>query len=275
MDSGNGRKLERFGKVVVDRPAAQAVWSPRRRPDEWQQADALFTRERGNRWEFRNPLPRLWEVRIDGLTFGLRATDFGHVGVFPEHRSAWQWVTERVSEPRREGRQMSALNLFAYSGGATLALARAGATVCHLDAARKMNDWARANAESNGLADAPVRWIADDAVKFLKREARRGRVYDGIILDPPSFGRGTKQELFKIEDTIVDLLAACSEVLSRQPAFVFLSCHTPGFTPLVLHHLLRGMMGSGGQIDTGEMTLTGGPEALPLPSGAFAGWRSA
>jgi len=276
LDAGNGRKLEQFGAAVLDRPCAQAVWRPCLPAADWARADAWFTREEGNRWQQRRPLPESWQVTIDGLAFEVQPTDFGHIGVFPEHVRAWRWMRDLRGRLPSDRAALSVLNLFAYSGGATLAAARLGFRVCHLDASRKMVTWARRNAQLNGLEDAPVRWIVDDVQKFLGREQRRGAVYDAVILDPPSFGRGTRQELFKIDTHLLDLMGQCRQVLSRQPAFVFLSCHTPGYTPLVLEHLLtQGMAGLGGKVEAGEMVLEGGEGVLPVPSGTYAVWSQA
>jgi len=276
LDAGNGRKLEQFGAAVLDRPCAQAVWRPCLPAADWARADAWFTREGGNRWQQRRPLPESWQVTIDGLAFEVQPTDFGHIGVFPEHVRAWRWMRDLRGRLPSDRAALSVLNLFAYSGGATLAAARLGFRVCHLDASRKMVTWARRNAQLNGLEDAPVRWIVDDVQKFLGREQRRGAVYDAVILDPPSFGRGTRQELFKIDTHLLDLMGQCRQVLSRQPAFVFLSCHTPGYTPLVLEHLLtQGMAGLGGKVEAGEMVLEGGEGVLPVPSGTYAVWSQA
>jgi 23S rRNA (cytosine1962-C5)-methyltransferase len=240
---------------------------------DWRQADARFDRENGNRWSTRNNLPENWQVSVDGLRFQLEATDFGHVGVFPEHLRSWRWLREYLGDDATANGEVSVLNLFAYSGGATLAAARLGCPVCHLDASRKMVAWARENAALNGLDEAPVRWIVDDVQKFLAREERRGSTYQGIVLDPPSFGRGKRQELFKIDDHLLDILAQCRAVLAENARFVFLSCHTPGYTPLVLNHLLtQSMAGLGGQVAAGEMVLGEGQDALPVPSGTYAVW---
>ncbi|MCK5805225.1 MAG: class I SAM-dependent methyltransferase [Lentisphaeria bacterium] len=273
LDAGDGRKLERFGAYVLERPCAQAVWRPRLPRERWNAADAAFHREDGSGWSVRTRVPETWIAVVGGLKLELSLTDFGHVGAFPEHARVGRWMKEcRFCETGGES-QVSVLNLFAYSGGATLAAASLGWRVCHLDASRKMVAWARRNADLNALGDAPVRWITDDAQKFLGREQRRGTHYDGIILDPPSFGRGKRQELFKIDDHLLDILDACRSVLSQQPKFVFLSCHTPGYTPLVLRHLLgQSMTGLGGSIETGEMVLEGSGGALPVPSGTFAVW---
>ena len=276
IDAGNGRKLEQFGPVLIDRPCAQAVWAPTLPPSAWEQADASFTRDEGNAWSFRRPIAETWRVRLNGLLFELRCTDFGHVGLFPEHVLAWRWLARHRDELHAAPPDtVRLLNLFAYSGGATLAAARLGFSVCHLDASRKMVAWGSRNAELNGLQDAPIRWIVDDVKKFLKREIRRGAAYDGIFMDPPSFGRGKRQELFKIDKDLLDLLALCRGVLAPKPWFVFLSCHTPGYTPLVLEHLLRqGFDGLGGHTETGEMVLEGGAGVLPVPSGTYAVWSA-
>ncbi len=267
LDSGDGRKLEQFGPYVLSRPCAQAVWRPRLPANAWKNADGDFSREEGAGWNFHRSLPEHWRVEVGGVTFKISPTDFGHLGVFPEHQSVWRWMDKRVTNKLR------VLNLFAYSGGATLALAKAGAEVCHLDASKKMVAWARENAGLNNLTEAPVRWIVDDAVKFLKREHRRERTYDGILLDPPSFGRGAKQELFKIDDHLRTLLELCLKVLSDRPRFLALTCHTPGYTPHVLHNLLDQHFDGRGQIDCGEMLLGGGDSVYPVPSGALACWE--
>lgn len=269
LDSGDGRKLERFGDCVLERPAAQAVWKPESAESVWAKADARFDRTEGNRWHGRTRLPEEWEAEIEGIRFRLSSTDFGHLGVFPEQRPMWRWIREQCAKRKNA----SVLNLFAYSGGSTLAPAQGGAKVCHVDASKGMTDWARENARRNGLQDAPIRWIVDDVPQFLAREIKRGRSYDGIILDPPSFGRGAKGELFKIEERINPLLDQVRQLLSKSPMFVLLSCHTPGFSAQVLENLLsQHLSGLAGAVDSGEMLLTGGEGVKPLPSGSFARW---
>lgn len=274
LDSGDGRKLERFGPVVLARPCAQAVWRPMRPGTDWQGATAAFDREEGLRWQNRGALPERWIVEVDGLRFRLSGTDFGHLGIFPEQRAQWRWIGERLAGPA--GPRKRVLNLFAYSGGATLAAARAGAEVCHLDASRGMVDWARENAALNRLPADAVRWMVDDAIKFVRRERRRGTRYDGIILDPPTFGRGRGGEVFKIERDLPDLLDDLRALLTDAPCFFLLSAHTPGFSPVILGNLLRAALpGAGGVVTHGEMLLDGGPDILPVPSGAWARWRPA
>ena len=271
LDSGNGAKLERFGEVVLARPCAQAVWQPQR-PARWKSADATFDREDGNRWHGRNRLPQEWVIDVDGTRFRLSGTDFGHLGIFPEQRAQWTWIRETVAAA---GRPVRVLNLFAYSGGSTLAAARGGAEVCHLDASKGMVQWARANAALNGLENHPIRWIVDDAHKFLNREIRRGRRYDGIILDPPTYGRGGNGETYKIERDLTETLRLCRALLSDSPLFLLLSAHTPGHTPIVLGNVLnQALRGLGGTVTSGEMVLAGAPDVFPLPSGAYARWQA-
>ncbi|MGJ8648737.1 MAG: class I SAM-dependent methyltransferase [Opitutaceae bacterium] len=273
IDSGHGRKLERFGEITLDRPCAQAVWSPAR-PQLWKQADASFTRKDGLQWKGREQLPDVWHATVNDIKMKLSTTDFGHLGVFPETRDMWDWITRTLAaEAPKRKEPLKFLNLFAYSGGATLAGARGGATCCHVDASKGMVQWARENAALNGLTDHPIRWIVDDCNKFLQREIKRGNRYDGILLDPPSFGRGKGGELYKIEQALLDTLKLVKGVLSDKPSFVYLTSHTPGFTPIVLNNLLRQLI-SGGKVEDGEMLLTGEPEALPVPSGTWARWTS-
>lgn len=272
LDSGHGRKLERFGRYILARPCAQAVWEPRLPARDWDAADASFDREDGLRWHGRAALPECWDVSVDGQRFRLAGTDFGHLGIFPEQRAQWRWIREHVAARRRAtGEAPSLLNLFAYSGGSTVAAALAGAAVCHLDASRGMVDWAHENARLNGLSEAPVRWIPEDAHKFLRRELRRGRRYDAIVLDPPTFGRGKSGETYKIERDLPETLRLCRELLSDHPLLVLLSAHTPGLTPVVLANLLsQALQGTHPRLESGEMLLTGNEGVLPLPSGAYA-----
>jgi 23S rRNA (cytosine1962-C5)-methyltransferase len=274
VDSGNERKLERFGPYLISRPSAQALWHPQLSEKEWNKADAIFTRESENLWKRKTDLPTEWVVETAGIKFKISPTDFGHLGVFPEQRNFWEWIQTIISKAKPScPQEIKVLNLFAYSGGATLAAAKAGASTCHLDASKGMVAWARENAALNNLTGAPIRWIVDDVSKFLAREIRRESRYDAIILDPPSFGRGSSGEVFKIEADLPRLLTSCRQLLTPNPLFVLFSCHTPGFTPITMGHMISQMMaGVPGQIDTGEMVLKGAPEVLPLPSGTYARW---
>ncbi len=268
LDSGEGRKLEKFGPYIVSRPASQAIWARSLPQREWDKAHFTFLREGDKEWRCAPNLPREWTAELEGISFHLKLTDFGHLGLFPEHAVFWNWMQKKI----RPGAKI--LNLFAYSGGATLAAAKAGASVVHLDSSKGMCTWARENAELSGLAEKPIRWIIEDVMKFIERQVRRGEKYEGIILDPPSFGRGSKGEVFKIEEAISPLLRSCRQLLSDEASFLLLSCHTPGYTPTVLSHLLMQVMeGFQGKIDEGEMFLSGEKDVLSLPSGSFARWE--
>ncbi len=274
LDSGGFQKLERFGSVVLARPCAQAVWKPNKPEVEWRKATATFFRDQGNKWQGRERLPATWTIEVDGSKFQLSSTDFGHLGIFPEQRDQWKRIADGCAAFRKaQGRVPRVMNLFAYSGGSTLAAARAGAEVCHVDASKGMVDWARKNAALNGLEEKPVRWIVDDVTKFLEREIRRDRQYDLVILDPPSYGRGAKGEIFKIENDLPPLLGFIRRLLTPQPLGVLLSCHTPELTPISLHHLVSQEFGqAGGLVEHGEMLLRGGEGVLPVPSGSYCWW---
>lgn len=281
LDSGDQYKLERFGQYVLARPCGQAVWRPLLPGHVWKGADARFTRDEGNRWSATRSLPEFWQASVQGLAFKVSPTDFGHIGIFPEHACQWSWIETKIplaAQMLRKPPQV--LNLFAYTGGATLAAARAGACVCHLDASRSAVAWARENAALNSMQDKPIRWIIEDVLKFLQRELRRGVRYEGIILDPPSFGRGKQGEIFKIERDLQEILRLCRQLLSEKPLFVVFTSHTPGFTPLVMQYLLQQTMeGTAGTIETGEMILPvdqeTGLSVLPVPSGTFARFTGA
>ena len=269
LDSGSGRKLERFGKYVLACPCSQALWRPTLDKSAWDRADASFDREDGNRWHGRVNLPKEWTIETAGVKFRLGGTDFGHLGIFPEQRAQWKWIRRTVA---KAGRSVSALNLFAYSGGSTMAAALGGAEVCHLDASKGMVEWARGNARLNALKDHPIRWIVDDAVKFMKREVRRGRRYDAIILDPPTFGRGALGETYKIERDLGETLGLVKDLLSDEPLFVLFSSHTPGLSPIVAENILSQLF-PGAQLESGEMLLEG--KNLQCPSGVYlrAVWK--
>ena len=282
MDSGDGRKYERFGNVSLVRPCSQALWRPES-PETWSRATATFDREDGNRWHNRGALPKEWTIETAGIRFRLSGTDFGHLGIFPEQRAQWNWIRENVKckvenvKCKIEGsgdskletlnsKLPTVLNLFAYSGGSTIAAAQGGAEVCHLDASKGMVQWARANAELNGLKEHPIRWITDDAHKFMEREIRRGRRYDAIIFDPPTFGRGANGEMYKIERDLKKTLSLVRSLLSDSPLFVLFSSHTPGLSCTVAANIL-GQAFLGAQIETGEMLLEG--RSLSCPSGIY------
>lgn len=273
LDSGRESKLEQVGDCLLVRPAPQAVWSPILPEKRWDAADAVYIRSStgGGNWDFHNQIPEQFNIGFRGLKFIIKPTGFGHLGLFPEQSDNWEWIAEKI---KTAGRPVSVLNMFAYTGGSTLAAANAGASVCHLDASKGVVDWARENAALSRLSDRPIRWIVDDVMKFIEKENRRGKSYDAIILDPPSFGRGAKGEVWKIENDLTKLLADCQKILTDKPLFILLSCHSPGFTPLVLQNLLAEMMkGEKGILSCGEMVI---PEETGrvLPSGAYARWAA-
>jgi len=272
LDTGNGAKLEQVGPYRLVRPAPQALWRPASPTEVWDTAVARYHRQSsgGGTWTYTSKLPPLWVVTCCDLPLKVRLTDFGHLGFFAEHGPHWQWLHQYVQDARRPIRL---LNAFAYTGGMSLAAAAAGASVVHLDAAEGMVAWARDNAQLSGLAAARIRWVVEDVTKFLTREVRRGNKYDAIVLDPPSFGRGSKGEVWKLERDLPALLELCSQVLSDEPLCVLLSAHTPGVTPLVLAHLLTDMLGNHrGLLTSMEMVIPHSDGTRVLPSGALARW---
>jgi len=272
LDTGHGTKLEQVGPYRLVRPAPQALWRPTYPPEVWETAVACYRRHSSGAgaWTYKQQLPSAWTVTYCDLTLQVKLTDFGHLGFFAEHGTHWQWVRERIQAAPRPVRL---LNAFAYTGGMTLAAAMAGASVVHLDAAAGIVAWARDNAQLCGLAEAPIRWVVEDVSKFLTREVRRGHRYDALVLDPPSFGRGSKGEVWKLERDVPALLDLCSQVLSQEPLFVLLSAHTPGVTPLVLEGLLADMLGrAGGRRRSMEMVIPHADGTRVLPSGALACW---
>lgn len=268
LDSGAGRKLERFGDVVLSRPCEQALWDVEK-PDTWTSLSASYSRDSGWQTSETSDLPASWTVAINGLTMKLVPTPAGQLGVFPETRTLWDRITESLSS--RGARTANVLNLFAHSGGATLAAARSGSSVCHVDSSKSMVTRARENASLNGLDSAPIRWIVEDVGKFLNREIRRGRSYDAIILDPPTFGRGTKGEQYRLDRDLIATLAQCRALLSDEPQFVLLTSHTLGVTETHIAQLLDNALDHG-VITAGVMELTGAHDVRPVNSGVWARW---
>jgi 23S rRNA (cytosine1962-C5)-methyltransferase len=272
LDTGSGAKLEQVGPYRLVRPAPQALWRPSYPSEVWDTAVARYHRQSagGGTWTYKSKLPPTWVVTYCALTLKVRLTDFGHLGFFAEHGPHWQWLHQYVQDARRPIRL---LNAFAYTGGISLAAAAAGASVVHLDAAEGMVTWARDNAQLSGLAEARIRWVVEDVTKFLTREVRRGNKYDAIVLDPPSFGRGSKGEVWKLERDLPAILDLCSQMLSDEPLCVLLSAHTPGVTPVVLAHLLADMLGNHrGLLTSMEMVIPHSDGTRVLPSGALARW---
>ena len=270
IDTSSGEKLERWGKVRLIRPDPQIIWKTPKEAD-WQKADAHYHRSNkgGGQWETLKKLPESWQVNYDGLVFKISPTGFKHTGLFPEQAVNWDLFRKLI---REAGRPISVLNLFAYTGGATLACLQAGATVCHVDASKGMVQWAKDNAALSGLSDRPVRWIVDDCEKFVQREIRRGHHYDAIIMDPPSYGRGPGGEVWQLEEKIYDLLSLCTGVLSGKPLFFALNSYTTGLSPSVMAHLLGVTLGRQfeGEITADEIGLPESRSGLTLPCGSTA-----
>ncbi len=275
LDSGEGRKLERYGTYLFSRPDPEALWPKQLLQQQWQAAELEFIRTGGNtKWRVGKDVPKEWTVTFEELTFIIRPTTFKHTGLFPEQAPNWRWVAEKIKEAKKDGeREISVLNLFGYTGGATLAAAKAGAKVVHVDGSKMAIAWARENAEKSGLADAPVRWILDDAKAFLKKEIKRGNTYDGIIMDPPTFGHGPKNELWKIEDDFMELLALAREALTPDALFMLMSGYAAGYSPIAYENCLTAAMeGKAGKIESGELALEETNAKRLLPAGIFARW---
>lgn len=272
LDCGGGEKLERWGDVYLRRPDPQAIW-PARDPSLWRKAQAHYHRSEkgGGSWEFFTKLPDRWVMNYKNLRFYVRPTGFKHTGLFPEQAANWDFARDLI---QKAGRPVSVLNLFAYTGGATVACAAAGASVCHVDAAKGMVQWARDNARLSGLEDRPIRWIVDDCAKFVEREIRRGRRYDAIIMDPPSYGRGPSGEVWKLEDSLYPFVELVSGVLSDHPLFVILNSYTTGLAPSVLTYILQSVVGGkfGGHTVSDELGLPVSASGLALPCGATGRW---
>lgn len=279
LDTGGFQKLEKVGPYRIVRPSAQAVWRPRQPEAAWQDCDARFERYSGGngRWFTHNEkMPESWKIQTCGVTFVIRLTPFGHLGIFPEQHDNWSRLRRLIEGRRSRKGETRVLNLFAYTGGATLACAAGGASVVHVDASKTSVSWARENAQASGLGESPIRWIVDDVQKFVGREVRRGRTYHGIILDPPTFGRGPKGKTWKIEEHLQDLLNDLAKLLADDYEFFLLTAHSPGYTPLSLQNLLGEVLGAqAGAWQTEEMVISeqtedpsAGGSPRPLPSGA-------
>ncbi len=270
LDSGLEEKLERYGSMVLARPDPQALWEKKLTSTEWRKADAWYERTgKGGKWHMREGMPKEWTIPFGGFTFLIKPTTFKHTGLFPEQLSNWKWSEERM---RNAGRPISVLNLFAYTGGATLAAARAGAEVVHLDASKTAVAWARENARLSGLENAPIRWITEDALLFVKREAKRGNKYDAIIMDPPAFGHGPKDELWKIEEHFLPLMENTKKLLSDNPLFFLVNGYASGYSHVAFRHNLASLQDSfGGGIESGELGIQE-KSGRALPAGIYARW---
>ena len=274
LDCSGGERLERWGNVILIRPDPQVIWNTPKTHPLWQRADARYVRssQGGGHWEYRRELPESWKISYKDLTFKISPTGFKHTGLFPEQAVNWDMMREKISGA---GRNIRVLNLFAYTGGASLAAAAAGASVCHVDAAKGMVHWARENAELSGLSERPVRWIVDDCAKFVEREIRRGSLYDAIILDPPSYGRGPGGEVWKLEDQIYGLISLCTGVLTEKPLFVLLNSYTTGLSASTMAYVLGANMKKfGGSVSAEEIGLPVTESGMVLPCGSSAIWTA-
>ena len=274
IDATGGNRLERWGETILVRPDPQVVWKNEPVSPLWRRADAVYHRSSkgGGSWEYRRPLPQKWKIGYGALKLVVSPTGFKHTGVFPEQAVNWDWYARKIAAA---GRPVKILNLFGYTGGATLACAAAGAQVCHVDASKGIVAWARENAAASALADKPIRWIVDDCAKFVAREQRRGSLYDGIIMDPPSYGRGPGGEVWKLEDNIYDLIALCAGVLSKQPLFVAVNSYTTGLSPAVMEYILKTTLCGryGGRTSCDEIGLPVSATGGVVPCGATALWE--
>lgn len=271
IDTSNGEKLERWGDYYLVRPDPQVIWQTPKTIKKWKKPNGHYHRSSkgGGEWEFFD-LPEQWQISYKNLRFNLKPFSFKHTGLFPEQAANWDWFSSLIKDAKSKGRDVKVLNLFAYTGGATLAAAAAGAQVTHVDASKGMVAWAKENAVSSGLGDAPIRWLVDDCVKFVEREIRRGNKYDAIIMDPPSYGRGPKGEIWKIEDSIYPFVELCSEILSDNPLFLLINSYTTGLQPAVLSYMINTAIVSkfGGKVEADEVGLPVSSNGLVLPCGA-------
>jgi len=272
LDMANGEKLERWGKIVLVRPDPQIIWNNKSFPNKWKQANARYNRSKtgGGSWEYNTNLPKAWQVKYKDLTFNIKPMGFKHTGLFPEQAVNWDWMINKIKSSKRE---IKVLNLFAYTGGATVACLYAGASVCHVDSSKGMVSWAKENVVSSGLEANPVRYIVDDVVKFVQREIRRGNKYDAIIMDPPSYGRGANGEVWQFENNIYDLVELCSKVLTDKPLFFLINSYTTGISSKVLENILRLNIKKDGKLTSGEIGIPMTGSELVLPCGIYGRWE--
>ena len=273
LDMANGEKLEKWNNFILVRPDPQIIWKQKTFPQKWKNANAEYLRSNtgGGKWKYNKKLPKSWQIKYKNLIFNIKPMGFKHTGLFPEQAVNWDWMIEKIKNSKRE---IKVLNLFAYTGGATVACLSAGATVCHVDSSKGMVSWAKENVISSGLQDKKVRYIVDDVVKFVNREIRRGNKYDAIIMDPPSYGRGTNGEVWKFEDNIYDLVNLCSKVLTENPLFFLINSYTTGISSAVLENILKLNIRSKGKFSNGEIGIPMQNSNLVLPCGIYGRWES-
>ncbi len=274
LDCSDGERLERWGDFILIRPDPQVIWKTPKKHPLWKKANARYVRSNsgGGRWETFTRLPNEWGIKYEDLTFHIKTMGFKHTGLFPEQAVNWDYMTDLI---KNAGRQVKVLNLFAYTGGATVACLKAGAAVTHVDASKGMVQWARENAALSGLTDKPVRWLVDDCIKFVRREIRRGNKYDIIIMDPPSYGRGPGGEIWKLEDEVYNFVSLCSEIVSDDALAVFINSYTTGLAPSVMQYILGSIMVPkfGGKVSSDEIGIPVTSSKMVLPCGATAIWQ--
>ena len=275
LDTSGGERLERWDNIILIRPDPQIIWNTPRKNPLWREAHARYQRSNtgGGRWQEYQKVPSMWKIRYGELTFQLKTMGFKHTGIFPEQAVNWDFAMKKI---RAAGRPIKVLNLFGYTGAASLACAKAGAQVCHVDASKGMVAWAKENAAASGLADRPVRWLVDDCMKFVQREQRRGNHYEGIIMDPPSYGRGPGGEVWKLEEQLYALVEMCIPIMAENPLFFLLNSYTTGLSPAVMEYLLGVLLQKrfGGKVSSGEIGLPVTESGLVLPCGSTAIWES-
>lgn len=272
LDMANGEKLERWKNIVLVRPDPQIIWKNKSFPNKWEDVNARYIRSStgGGNWDFNKKVPANWQIKYKDLTFNIKPMGFKHTGLFPEQAVNWDWMIDKI---KYAGREIKVLNLFAYTGGATVACSYAGASVCHVDSSKGMVTWAKENIISSGLEKNSVRYIIDDVVKFVNREIRRENKYDAIIMDPPSYGRGTNGEVWKFEENIADLVELCTRVLSDKPLFFLINSYTTGISSTVLENILKLNIKAKGKLSSGELGLPMSDSNLILPCGIYGRWE--
>ena len=278
LDMANGEKLERWGNVTLVRPDPQIIWKQKSFPNKWKEVNAVYNRSKtgGGSWNYKKQMPKAWQIKYKNLTFNIKPMGFKHTGLFPEQAVNWDWMINKIENEKKHKKEIKVLNLFAYTGGATVACLSAGASVCHVDSSKGMVSWAKENVISSKLADRKVRYIIDDVVKFVQREIRRGNKYDAIIMDPPSYGRGAKGEVWQFENNIYDLVELCTQVLSDDPLFFLINSYTTGISSKVLENILNLTISKNykGKVSSGEIGLPMEESKLILPCGIYGRWEN-
>ena len=279
LDMADGQKLEKWGDVILSRPDPQIIWKEKSFPNKWKEINAVYNRSKsgGGAWEFKKKVPKYWQIHYKNLTFNIKPMGFKHTGLFPEQAVNWDWMINKIKQEKKTRKEeIKVLNLFAYTGGATVSCLSQGASVCHVDSSKGMTSWAKENVISSGLEKRPVRFIVDDVVKFVNREIRRKNKYDAIIMDPPSYGRGAKGEVWQFENNIYDLVQLCTNVLSNKPIFFLINSYTTGISSTVLKNILELTVSKKykGKIESGEIGLPMENSKLILPCGIYGRWEN-